>query len=154
MGAGQKITTNGASEGIGVWLLLAELNRRVGNALMAALAAFAWPSDAFYGNPILGLPATGNSNSAHSRRKEADMKKTISIALLYTFGKFFELVKTNPYAPLLATVRNVMALPGAVAFKPKNAIVGALGVGGAPGGDKDDVCAHAGVTKVADRLPN
>jgi len=47
MGADQKITTNGASEGIGVWLLLAELNRRVGNALMAALAAFAWPSDAF-----------------------------------------------------------------------------------------------------------
>jgi uncharacterized protein GlcG (DUF336 family) len=36
--------------------------------------------------------------------------------------KFFELLKTNPYAPRLATVRNVMALPGAVAFKSKNAI--------------------------------
>jgi uncharacterized protein GlcG (DUF336 family) len=71
-----------------------------------------------------------------------------------TSGKFFDLVKTNPFAPRLATVRNVMALPGAVAFKSKNAIVGALGVGGAPGGDKDEVCAHAGVAKVADRLPN
>ncbi len=71
-----------------------------------------------------------------------------------TSGAFFELTKTNPYAPRLATVRNVMALPGAVAFKSKNAIVGALGVGGAPGGDKDEVCAHAGVAKVADRLPN
>jgi uncharacterized protein GlcG (DUF336 family) len=70
-----------------------------------------------------------------------------------TSGKFFELLKTNPYAPRLATVRNVMALPGAVAFKSKNAIVGALGVGGAPGGDKDEVCAQAGVAKVADRLP-
>ena len=40
-----------------------------------------------------------------------------------TSGKFFELLKTNPYAPRLATVRNVMALPGAVAFKSKNAIV-------------------------------
>src|SRR5258705_5432279 len=69
-----------------------------------------------------------------------------------TSGKFFELLKTNPYAPRLATVRNVMALPGAVAFKSKNAIVGALGVGGAPGGDKDEVCAQAGVAKVADRL--
>ena len=29
-------------------------------------------------------------------------------------------------------MRNVMALPGAVAFKSKNVIVGALGVGGAP----------------------
>jgi uncharacterized protein GlcG (DUF336 family) len=70
-----------------------------------------------------------------------------------TSGGLFDLVKTNPYAPRLATIRNVMALPGAVAFKWKNAIVGALGVGGAPGGDKDEVCARAGVAKVADRLP-
>ena len=70
-----------------------------------------------------------------------------------TSGKFFELLKTNPYAPRLATVRNVMALPGAVGFKAKNVIVGALGVGGAPGGDKDEVCAQAGVATVADRLP-
>lgn len=71
-----------------------------------------------------------------------------------TSGAFFELVKTNPYAPRLATVRNVMALPGAVAFHAGKAIVGALGVGGAPGGDKDEVCAKAGVAKVADRLPS
>jgi uncharacterized protein GlcG (DUF336 family) len=71
-----------------------------------------------------------------------------------TSGKFFEMVKTSPYAPALSKMRNVMALPGAVAFKSKNAIVGALGVGGAPGGDKDEVCAQAGVAKVADRLPN
>jgi uncharacterized protein GlcG (DUF336 family) len=71
-----------------------------------------------------------------------------------TSGKFFDFVKTSPYAPRLATVRNVMALPGAVAFKSNNEIVGALGVGGAPGGDKDEVCAHAGVAKVTDRLPD
>ena len=70
-----------------------------------------------------------------------------------TSGALFELVKTNPYAPRLAPVRNVMALPGAVAFHAKTVIVGALGVGGAPGGDKDEVCARAGVAKVADRLP-
>src|SRR5260370_1220073 len=69
-------------------------------------------------------------------------------------GAFFELVKTSPYAPRLATVRHVMALPGAMAFHAKTAIVGALGVGGAPGGDKDEVRARAGVAKVADRLPH
>src|SRR5471030_3301258 len=37
-----------------------------------------------------------------------------------TSSGFFELVKTNPYAPQLATVHNVMALPGAVAFKVGN----------------------------------
>ncbi len=65
----------------------------------------------------------------------------------------FEMTKTNPYAPRLATIRNVMALPGAVALKSGGAMVGALGVGGAPGGDKDEVCARAGLAKVVDRLP-
>ena len=70
-----------------------------------------------------------------------------------TSGKFFELVKTSPYAPRLAMLPNVMALPGAVAFKSKNVIVGALGIGGAPGGDKDEVCAQAGIAKIAEQLP-
>jgi uncharacterized protein GlcG (DUF336 family) len=70
-----------------------------------------------------------------------------------TSGAFFEMTKTNPYAPRLATVRNVMALPGAVAFHARGVIVAALGVGGAPGGDKDEVCARAGIAKVAARLP-
>ena len=70
-----------------------------------------------------------------------------------TSAALFELAKTNPYAPRLAAVHNVMALPGAVAFKVNGAVVGALGVGGAPGGDKDEICARAGLAKVAGRLP-
>ncbi len=31
-------------------------------------------------------------------------------------------------------------------------VVGALGVGGAPGGDKDDVCTNAAIAKIKDRL--
>ena len=31
-------------------------------------------------------------------------------------------------------------------------VVGAIGVGGAPGGDKDAVCAQAGIAKIQDRL--
>ena len=51
-----------------------------------------------------------------------------------TSAALYELVKTNPYAPRLASVRNVMALPGAVAFKAHSVMGGALGIGGAPGG--------------------
>jgi uncharacterized protein GlcG (DUF336 family) len=67
---------------------------------------------------------------------------------------FFEMTKTSPFAPQLATIHNVMALPGAVAFKARGEMVAVLGVGGAPGGDKDEVCAQAGVAKVRDRLPH
>ena len=30
--------------------------------------------------------------------------------------------------------------------------IGAIGVSGAPGGDKDEACANAGLAKVSDRL--
>jgi uncharacterized protein GlcG (DUF336 family) len=99
----------------------------------------------------------GDGATVHTR--ESSFQKAYTVVTLGpmfnfdTSGAFFELVKTNPYAPRLATVTNVMALPGAVAFKAKKVTVAALGVGGAPGGDKDEVCAQAGVAKVAKHLP-
>ena len=99
----------------------------------------------------------GDGATVHTRESSYDKAYTVvTLGPIFGFdtsGQFFELTKTNPYAPRLATVTNVMALPGPVAFKADNAIVGALGVGGAPGGDKDEVCAQAGLAKVADRLP-
>lgn len=100
----------------------------------------------------------GDGATIHTAESSFDKAYTVvTLGPIFNFdtsGKFFDLTKTSPYAPRLATMHNVMALPGAVAFKSKNAIVGALGVGGAPGGDKDEVCAQAGVAKVADRIPH
>jgi uncharacterized protein GlcG (DUF336 family) len=62
----------------------------------------------------------------------------------------------SKYPPLLAqslaSTPNATALPGGVAFKYGDEIIGGLGVGGSPGGDKDEVCAQAGVAKVAELL--
>lgn len=44
----------------------------------------------------------------------------------------------------------VLALPGGLPIKTGNEVVGAVGVSGSPG--KDDVCAQAGIEKVADQL--
>jgi uncharacterized protein GlcG (DUF336 family) len=46
----------------------------------------------------------------------------------------------------------VFLVPGGVVIKSGEEIVGAIGVGGAPGGDKDEVCAQAAVAKIADQL--
>ena len=46
----------------------------------------------------------------------------------------------------------VSAISLAVAIKRRGEIVAALGIGGAPGGDKDEACARAGLAKIADRL--
>jgi uncharacterized protein GlcG (DUF336 family) len=41
---------------------------------------------------------------------------------------------------------------GALPIKVGEDTIGALGVSGAPGGDKDEACAKAGIEKVADQL--
>lgn len=45
-----------------------------------------------------------------------------------------------------------VALAGGVAIKVGNEVIGAIGVGGAPGSEKDEACALAGVAKYADKL--
>jgi len=47
---------------------------------------------------------------------------------------------------------NVIAAQGALPIKVGEETIGALGVSGAPGGEKDEVCVQAALDKVADQL--
>ena len=47
---------------------------------------------------------------------------------------------------------DMVALAGGVAIKAGDDLLGAIGVSGAPGSDKDESCALAGVAKFADKL--
>ena len=47
---------------------------------------------------------------------------------------------------------NVVAIGGGMMIRAKGALVGAIGVSGAPGGDADDVCAKAGIAAISDDL--
>ena len=47
---------------------------------------------------------------------------------------------------------NVVAIGGGMMIRAKGALVGAIGVSGAPGGDADDVCAKAGIAAISDEL--
>lgn len=49
-------------------------------------------------------------------------------------------------------VKGILMLDGGVAVRAAGSLVGAVGVSGAPGGDKDAACARAGVAAVRDRL--
>jgi uncharacterized protein GlcG (DUF336 family) len=75
------------------------------------------------------------------------------ISHIETSAAFAEAMAKSPAGPALAGLPNMLALAGAVAIKAGPEIVAALGVGGAPGGDKDEACARAGVAKIQDRLP-
>jgi uncharacterized protein GlcG (DUF336 family) len=57
-----------------------------------------------------------------------------------------------PSAGGLAKLPRVLLLGGAVRIKVGNEAIGAIGVGGAPGGDLDEACAKAGLDKISARL--
>lgn len=107
------------------------------------------------GNAI--LQAKGDHSAVHTR--DASFRKaytTVSYAPLFGFDKLGDWVaalRTNPLAASYATLPNIFLLPGAVAVRAGGEVIAAIGVGGAPGGDKDEVCAAAGLAKVKERLP-
>ena len=63
-------------------------------------------------------------------------------------GEIGERVKKNPQLPLLL-LSNTTSAQGALPIKVGDDVIGALGVSGAPGGDKDEACAKAGIDKVS-----
>ena len=66
-------------------------------------------------------------------------------------GEFAAGVKGNPVAGALF-LTNIVAAQGALPIKVGEDTIGALGISGPPGGDKDEACAKAGIDKVADQL--
>ena len=66
-------------------------------------------------------------------------------------GDLAKRLKENPQLSLI-NLANVIAAQGALPIKIGNDTIGAAGVSGAPGGDKDEACVKAGLDKVADQL--
>ena len=47
---------------------------------------------------------------------------------------------------------NITTARGALPIKIGEEVIGAVGVSGAPGGEKDEACVQVGIAKVADQL--
>ena len=66
-------------------------------------------------------------------------------------GEFAKRVKDNPTIGLVH-LQGVIALQGALPIKLGDEVIGAVGASGSPSGDKDGVCAKAGIDKIVDQL--
>jgi uncharacterized protein GlcG (DUF336 family) len=106
---------------------------------------------------VIKLEARGDHSTIGTRTSA--FRKAYTVV---TFGPIFKFEASstfaaaaakNPAGPALGTLPDIALLPGAVAIKVGDEIVAALGVGGSPGGDKDEVCAQAGVASIKDDLP-
>ena len=69
-------------------------------------------------------------------------------------GAIVDQMKTDPALAEKINGDKVNFFParGAVLIRAGGKVIGALGVGGAPGGDKDEACAKAGLAKIQARL--
>jgi uncharacterized protein GlcG (DUF336 family) len=92
----------------------------------------------------------GDNASPHTvenSRRKAYTARTFRVPS----GEIAKRVKVNPTLGLVP-LSDAIALQGALPIKIGDDVVAAVGVSGAPGGDKDEACAKAGIDKVADQL--
>jgi uncharacterized protein GlcG (DUF336 family) len=54
----------------------------------------------------------------------------------------------DPANAFIRQIPGVVGVGGGVPIRAGNEVIGAVGVSGAPGGEKDEVCANAGIAKV------
>ena len=66
-------------------------------------------------------------------------------------GEFVQRVKDNPTTGAVH-LTGIVAAQGALPIKVGDEVIGAAGVSGAPGGEKDEACVKAALDKVADQL--
>lgn len=92
----------------------------------------------------------GDNASPHTvenSRRKAYTARTFRIPT----GEFAKRVKDNPTTGAVH-LSGIVATQGGLPIKLGNEVIGAVGVSGSPGGDKDEACAKTGLDKVADQL--
>jgi uncharacterized protein GlcG (DUF336 family) len=103
-----------------------------------------------------GVPVVLLSGDGAPERTQTVAPTKIAVALRYntSSGEIVERAKND--AALAAELKNDpkigTARQGAILLKVGTDTIGAIAVSGAPGGDKDEVCARAGLDKIKDRL--
>jgi uncharacterized protein GlcG (DUF336 family) len=100
------------------------------------------------GQVLAALRGDGASpHTLENSQRKAYTARTFRI----TSGEFAQRVKDNPTSGQ-ANLAGVIAIQGGLPIKLGDVVLGAVGVSGAPGGEKDEACSKAGIDKVADQL--
>ncbi len=99
------------------------------------------------------LRALVRADNAGTHTVEAARAKAFTSASSRTpTSKMAENVGKNPAAAQLVNIEGFLVLAGGVPIKAGDATIGAIGVGGAPGGNFDEACATAAIEKATDQL--
>jgi uncharacterized protein GlcG (DUF336 family) len=89
-----------------------------------------------------GLPAAGTAND----------KAYTALSFHMRSADFAKSIQGGQLSAGLASLPHVVPLAGGLIIESGGTLLGAVGVAGAPGGDKDEACAKAGLDAIRDKL--
>lgn len=99
------------------------------------------------------LKALARADAAGVHTPDAARRKAYTSASTRTpTAAIAETVQKNPAAAQLVAIDGFLVLGGGVPVKVGTEVIGAVGVGGAPGGHLDEACANAALAKVESQL--
>ena len=132
---------------------------QTGAAVTAAQAAFAHCQKAGYTVAVAVVDRSGYALAvlrdplAGSHTVPAAIGKA-STAVSFRMDTTELARETQPARPQsgIRTLPGIVALGGGMPIRAKGALVGGIGVSGAPGGEADDACAKAGIDAISDSL--
>ena len=97
------------------------------------------------------LVAVRGDNAPPHTMENSQRKAYTARSFRISSGEFAQRVKDNPTLGAVH-LSGIIAAQGALPIKVGDEVIGAVGVSGAPGGEKDEGCAKAGIDKIADQL--
>lgn len=130
-----------------------ELANQIAAASVAACTANGYAVTATVVDRAGGVRAVQRADNAGPHTLAASLQKayTAASAKNNTLA-MMEGAQKNPGAANLVYIPEFLLLGGGVPVKVGNEVIGAVGIGGAPGGHLDDQCANAALDKVKDLL--
>ncbi len=130
-----------------------ELANQIAAASVAACTANGYAVTATVVDRAGGVRAVQRADNAGPHTLAASLQKayTAASAKNNTLA-MMEGAQKNPGAANLVHIPEFLLLGGGVPVKVGNEVIGAVGIGGAPGGHLDDQCANAAIDKVKDLL--
>lgn len=130
-----------------------DLANQIAAATVAACSANGYNVTATVVDRAGTVRAVQRADNAGPHTLGASLQKAYtSASAKNTTTAMLETSQKNPGAATLGDIPGFLLLGGGVPVKVGNEVIGAVGVGGAPGGHLDEQCAVAGIDKVKDML--
>jgi uncharacterized protein GlcG (DUF336 family) len=130
-----------------------DLANQIAAGAVASCAAAGYNVTATVVDRAGGVRAVQRADNAGPHTLEASrLKAYTSASAKNATLAMMEGAQKNPAAANLVHIPGFLLLGGGVPVKVGNDVIGAVGVGGAPGGHLDEQCAVAALDKVKDQL--